>query len=301
LELFVQPQDGIAPIVRAIQQARRTVEIMIFRLDRPEIERALEAAVARGVAVRTLIAHTNSEGERALRKLELRLLAKGVTVARTADDLIRYHAKYLLIDRRRLFVLGFNLTRLDLRSRSFGIEIRTRSIVQEAARLFDADAMRQAFVPSVPGLLVSPLNAREGLARFIRGARRQLLVYDPKLSDPRMVRLLLERLKAGVDIRIIGRLAKCGHGLQARKLDKRLHVRAMIRDGRDAFVGSQSLKRIELDKRREVGVIFRDPKAVKQMLEVFEEDWTAGQAGKSDEEARERAPDEEERAVAAAR
>jgi hypothetical protein len=33
----------------------------------------------------------------------------------------------------------------------------------------------------------------------------------------------------------------------------RLHVRAMARDGDAAFVGSQSLRALELDGRREVG------------------------------------------------
>ena len=46
---------------------------------------------------------------------------------------------------------------------------------------------------------------------------------------------------------------------------KRLHVRTIVRDGRRAFVGSQSLRKLELDKRREVGVIVDDAKVVKQL------------------------------------
>ena len=42
-----------------------------------ELEKALAAAVARGVAVRALIAHTNRGGEKNLRKLEMRLLGRG--------------------------------------------------------------------------------------------------------------------------------------------------------------------------------------------------------------------------------
>ena len=43
----------------------------------------------------------------------------------------------------------------------------------------------------------------------------------------------------------------------------RLHTRTIIRDGRQAFVGSQSLRQPELDSRREIGIIVRDVKAVK--------------------------------------
>jgi phosphatidylserine/phosphatidylglycerophosphate/cardiolipin synthase-like enzyme len=60
----------------------------------------------------------------------------------------------------------------------------------------------------------------------------------------------------------------------------RLHVRAIIRDGKRAFVGSQSLRKLELEKRREVGIIVQDPKVIKQMTTIFEEDWATTEAGK---------------------
>ena len=55
----------------------------------------------------------------------------------------------------------------------------------------------------------------------------------------------------------------------------RLHTRTIIRDGRQAFVGSQSLRQPELDLRREIGIIVRDSKAVKTLLETFEKDWVS--------------------------
>lgn len=62
--------------------------------------------------------------------------------------------------------------------------------------------------------------------------------------------------------------------LRSQKLGMRLHVRAMIRDGAAAFVGSQSLRALELDGRREVGLIVKESKTVKRLLDVFEEDWS---------------------------
>ena len=98
MKLAVQPDAGVTPIIRAIKSARKAIDVYIFRLDRDEIEQALAAAVVRGVTVRALIAHTNRGGEARLRKLEQRLLAAGVTVSRTADELIRYHAKFMVAD-----------------------------------------------------------------------------------------------------------------------------------------------------------------------------------------------------------
>ena len=76
----------------------------------------------------------------------MRLLAAGVTVARTADDLVRYHGKLMIVDRQELYLLAFNCTSADIeRSRSFGIVTRSPALVREAARLFEADAERHPY------------------------------------------------------------------------------------------------------------------------------------------------------------
>ncbi len=69
MKLIIQPDDGLQPLLRAVRRAKKKIDIVIFRFDRAEMEDALEAAVARGVTVRALIAHTNRGGEKVLRKL----------------------------------------------------------------------------------------------------------------------------------------------------------------------------------------------------------------------------------------
>lgn len=274
VKLIIQPDDGIAPLLKAIRSAKKTIDIVIFRFDRTELEKALEAAVARGVTVRALIAHTNRGGEKSLRKLELKLLDAGITVARTADDLPRYHGKMMLVD-DSLHVFGFNYTKLDIeKSRSFGVITRDKRLVKEAASLFEADSTRQPYAPNHDHLVVSPETSRELLTGFIKKAKKQLLIYDAKVSDRLILRLLADRAKAGVEIRMFGKLGKGASGIDARKLpDMRLHVRAMIRDGAAAFIGSQSMRKLELDGRREVGVIVTDSRIAKKMQTVFEADW----------------------------
>ena len=283
MKLIVQPDAGIAPIVTAIKQAKKSVDILIFRLDRFEIARALAAAVTRGVRVRALTAHTNRGGTKSLRKLEMSLLEAGVTVSRTADDLVRYHGKMMVLDSKILHVYGFNFTGLDMaKSRSFGVISKNRKLIEEANKLFTADFDRLPYSPGYDRFVVSPENARERLARFIGGARKQLLIYDPCVSDDAMLRLLTERVKAGVDVRVIGHLeAKWADQIKSEKYPgRRLHIRAIVRDGKRAFVGSQSLRRLELEKRREVGVVITDQVVVGQMLDVFEKDWAQTPRGK---------------------
>jgi len=274
VKLIIQPDDGITPVVQAVKNAKKTIDIVIFRFDRVELEKALEAAVARGVVVRALIAHTNRGGEKLLRKLELRLLDAGVTVARTADDLPRYHGKMLVVD-DTLYVLGFNYTRLDIeKSRSFGIATDDAKLVKEACALFEADRTRQSYKCGHDELVVSPESARGTLTEFIKKAKKELLIYDTQVSDRLMLRLLAERAKAGVEIRMFGKLGKGASGIDARKLpDLRLHVRAIVRDGCAVFIGSQSLRKLELDGRREIGIIVSEERVAKKIRDIFESDW----------------------------
>jgi phosphatidylserine/phosphatidylglycerophosphate/cardiolipin synthase-like enzyme len=265
--------------VEAINKAKNRVEIAIFRFDRSEIEKALANAINRGVFVHALIAYTNRGGEKELRQLEMRLLQAGVTVARTSDDLVRYHGKYVIIDRRELHVLAFNFTRLDMdHSRSFGLITRNAKLVQEAARLFEADVTRQPYISASSTLVVSPVNARKQLAALIRSAKEELLIYDPEVSDPSMIGLLEECASAGVRVKIIGRLTKKNGKLEQHKLTKpRLHARCIIRDGRAAFIGSQSLREVELGSRREIGLIFRDSMIIARLVKTFQNDWEAAE------------------------
>ena len=78
--------------------------------------------------------------------------------------------------------------------------------------------------------------------------------------------------------------------MQALKLgDLRLHVRAIVRDSDGIFVGSQSLRRLELDGRREIGLIVKDAAIARKVQSLFEADWAnCGGKAESDKESNRR-------------
>lgn len=274
LKLLIQPDNGIKPLLEALKKAKKRIRILIFRFDRVEIEKALVAALGRGVDVQALIAYTNQGEEKNLRRLEMRLLAQGITVTRTADDLVRYHGKMLIIDDKALFLLGFNFTHMDIDlSRSFGVAISKPSVVKEAVRLFECDAKRRPYTKAKDELVVSPVNARRRLTEFITATKKRLLIYEMKISDRDFLKLLNKKISDGVEVRVLTRASAKSASIPLRRLPNRLHLRAILRDGDSAFVGSQSLRKLELEARREIGVIFRDKKIVNQMEDVFEKDW----------------------------
>ena len=280
MQVIVQPEEGLAPLLKAIKRARKTIDIVIFRFDIDEIEEALKKAVTRGVNVRALIAHTNTGGTSKLRKLESRLLKAGVTLSRTNDDMVRYHGKLLVVDKKQAFVLGFNYTHQDIeKSRSLGLVAKNPKVVREIMKVVEADHDRSDLTIRSTRVIVSPENARARLSAFIKRARRELLIYDMNISDDEMIALLKARAEAGVKIKVLGSVEKKWAGELAWRVrafkTMKLHVRCMIRDRQAAFVGSQSLRKLELDERREVGMITKDRRTVNQIAGVFAKDWKA--------------------------
>ena len=261
-------------MVKSIEKAKKSVKILIFRFDVAEVERALVDAAKRGVLVHALIAFTNRGGEKNLRDLEMRFLENGITVARTSGDLVRYHGKMMIVDGKELQVMGFNFTHLDIdHSRSFGVITHGRELVREAEVLFESDCKRQEYEGRSKKFIVSPANSRKHLADFLKGAKKSLDIYDPKISDSGMLKILEERARAGVKIRVIGKTVRCS--IPTRELQIRLHARTIVRDETDVFTGSQSLRKLELDSRREIGVIFRDAKIAKKIAALFDKDWNS--------------------------
>jgi phosphatidylserine/phosphatidylglycerophosphate/cardiolipin synthase-like enzyme len=145
--------------------------------------------------------------------------------------------------------------------------------------------------------VVSPENARTILGDYLRKAKKQLLIYDPKVGDPAILKTLKDHVKGGVDVRIIGKVSKAGNDLPHEKYPgKRLHARVIVRDHHEAFLGSQSLRKLELDKRREVGIIVKDQSVVAELARTFEDDWALTDSGKREAKRKEK---EKEKAEAA--
>jgi phosphatidylserine/phosphatidylglycerophosphate/cardiolipin synthase-like enzyme len=275
IKAIVQPRDGIGLLIDAMSGAKKSIETTIYRADRLEIEQALIEAVARGLDVHILTTRTNREDEKNLMRLESRLAKFGVRVSLTPEDLVRYHNKMLIIDRRTLYLLTFNFTFLDIHhSRGLGIITDEPAAVQDAIGIFELDSMQTESPPVLERLIVSPFNARTSITDFIQGAERQLLIYDGRLNDARIIRVLERKARLGVEVKVIGKSDRRARDVEVRPMpDMLLHAQAIIRDGKAIFLGSQSLRKAELDDRREVGIIISERKVVQHFRVLFEVDW----------------------------
>lgn len=285
--MIVQPGDSFFPLIEAIDAARSTICLTIFRMDDPVIHRALLEAVARGVRVRTLIASKPRGWEKQNKKLLKELAKAGVESKRPSADTrrMRYHYKIGIFDRDRSFVLTFNPTRENLHyTRDYGIVTPDKAVTSELQRLFDADWADKEFKPDprLP-LAISPYNSRGKILEFLASATQTIDISDAKLRDPEVLALLREKASQGVRVRVLGKdtgEAERGSRIDYRQITRfKMHAKCVVVDSSRALVGSMNLRAVSLDARREVGIFVDDSRVLAQLMHVFDLDWEGRGAG----------------------
>ncbi len=208
VSLIVQPGDSFFPIVEAIDAARATLNLTIFRMDDPVIQQALLEAVKRGVRVRALVAKHPRGWVKENKKLLKDLSKRGVMTKTPAADTVkkRYHYKILTVDTEQSLVLTFNPTRENLHyTRDYGVVVRDPHVTSELNRLFEADWSDASFSPDETApLAISPYNSRARVLAFIDSARKSVHISDAKLEDRQVLDLLRKKAAAGLDVRVLG-------------------------------------------------------------------------------------------------
>ena len=259
------PEDRLPAVLAVIGSARKRLLLSLFRCDDFDILDALAAALQRGVEVEVLVTSRAKGWTKRLRQLWGVLEGMGAKLYRSADPVVKYHAKYIVADDGPALVASLNFTRKCFTSTvDFVLTTRDPVVVTGLRRLFVADSRRPepARVASFGRrLIVGPEHARREFTRLLEQARRSIAIVDPKLTDPAILDLLKVKRKEGVAVTVLGR--EHVGGLTP-------HGKMIIVDGAVAVIGSMSLSALSLDFRREVAVIVRDRALVGEMRRVCE-------------------------------
>ncbi len=291
-ELFVEPDDGRAPVLSAISEAQDTLRIVMYLITDPEVIQAMKDAAARGVEVRLLL-ELNPYGGSSQNVLVANELKEAGVIVRWDPRTIRYlHQKTIIVDEAYALVMTGNFTTSAFTAnREYIVRTAHPRDVAEIIATFEADWARQAVQHSDPSLLWAPDNARDVLLRLIDGAQATLDIEHQNMQDEEVVDHLVAAARRGVRIRHIttprypleedadepGRERLRRAGAQIRYLDDPyVHAKAIIIDGRQALVGSVNLTTNSLDFNRELSVLFDETQPVQRLLRQFDADWEKG-------------------------
>ena len=281
VSLIVQPGDSFFPMVRAIDKAESSINLTVFRMDDPIIQRSLLEAQKRRVRIRILISSSARGWEDENRKLLKDANKAGIATKEPSGDSkkARYHYKVMTVDDSAALIFTFNPTRENLHyTRDFGIELYDPSVASEINRLFDADWHDTAFTPDVDSpLLISPFNSREKMTALLASAETSIHIADAKLEDPEILRLLVEKARSGVEVRVLGdekHRSSLPMAIDSRSIPRfKLHAKCTIIDRSRAVIGSMNMRPESFDRRREVCIVVDDVDVISRLNAVFSSDW----------------------------
>lgn len=293
--MIVQPDDGLAPVVGLIDAARSSLRVKQFTLTDSALMSTLIRAHNRGVDVRIMLNPHRSSGDRANDESFKALKRAGLKIEWTNPAFAVTHEKSLVVDDSRALISTFNFaTKYFTETRDYGIVTTVPEQVGEVIAGFEADWRRKPFEPDAEsGLLWSSNNARHIMAWFIDTAAAELFIQHPKFVDATIVERIAAARKRGVKVHLL-----CGgkHGISdwdildtfaslrllegfgvkvRRQKHLKLHAKLLIADRACALLGSMNIDRSAFDLRRELGIVVRDPRVMKDLTEVFERDWHA--------------------------
>lgn len=289
--LFVEPDDGRAPILERIRGAEKSILIKCYLFSDSPIIKEVIGAKARGLDVRVML-ERNPYGESQVNhRTKRRLEEAGVMVKWAPKRFALTHEKSIIIDHNELIIMTLNLCSSAFKeNREYGIVVSCEKVVGEAVRIFEADWRVIPYIPKGINLIVSPDNTRRKLLHLIKRASKRIWIQMLLLEDTEIMEALKDAGKRGVDVRIlladplkveVNRMAReYLEGLEVRFLHSPfLHAKFIDFDGEICFIGSQNLSTQSLDENREMGLLITSRDVMEKLEEVFKRDWSHGIVG----------------------
>jgi cardiolipin synthase A/B len=282
-KLFIQPKDGITPILERINNAQKSIrhKIYLFTDSRQDVIDALARATKRGVDVRILLEREPSGTSGGNTAIFLKLREAGLNVERSRPfKFVFIHEKSFVFDDKEAIISTANITASSFSAnREYQVLLDDPALVQEIARVFDADWAGQDIDLKNAKLVWSPSQtkadgtvrgqAREQLLGLIKNARESLLLQQQSMADEEVIREISSAAQRGVKVTLVGppneltdtyyiagaeRLRQAGVAVKY-LLTNYVHAKVIVADNKRALVGSHNLSGNSLNANRELSVI----------------------------------------------
>ncbi len=306
-KLFIQPKDGIQPVLDAINAAKVSIrhKIYLFTDARQDVINALVAAKIRRVDVKILLEREPSGtiGGNTLIFLKLRDAGLNVQLSKPFQ-FVFVHEKSFVIDSTSAIISTANITGSSFSSnREFLVQLENPELVSEIAKVFDADWAGTDVDLRDAKLVWSPSqtnaagivrgNSREKIMNLINRATQSLMLEQEAMADEAVIQALLAAQARGVAVSFVSspkaatdtyivagadRLKAAGVNVRW-LLTNFVHAKVVLADDARAFIGSQNMSTNSLNANRELGVILEKidaANAISQLKAQIEADLNAG-------------------------
>src|SRR6266516_488639 len=109
--LVLAPAARRDAVLQLLRSARQAITLSIFRCDDFGVLDEVAAAVQRNVSVKILITQRAHGWKNKLKELTLLLQSLGADVRPYANPMMKYHAKYIVVDDALALIASLNFTR----------------------------------------------------------------------------------------------------------------------------------------------------------------------------------------------
>ena len=262
--LIFTPSARRDAVLQLLRSARHLIVLSMFRCDDFTIVDEVAAAVKRGVKVQILITQRARGWKYKLKDLTALLRSLGADVRPYESSVMKYHAKYVVIDDGPALVTSLNFTRKCFENTcDFLVFTENAGVVAGLKTLFERDCSTAASpLPDITDrLIVGPDRARARLTELLGSAEHSIRIIDHRVNDPQVIALLRDKEHKGVSVRIVGDVRT--DGLVA-------HGRMILIDQKIAVIGSIHLSPPSLDWRREIALVIEEAPILTELYDYFE-------------------------------
>ncbi len=293
--IIVEPSDKGQALVDAMKNAKKSLHVTMYLLTGSSFINAIKDAHTAGRDVKVVLNQNFPFGGNQNQSAYDSLKAAGVDVVWAPSAYTFTHAKTAVIDGTSAWIMTMNMTFSSPTDNREYLAIDTDPAdVADLEAIFDADH-KNAAVQVRGKLLVAPANAtpvdpRQRLRQFIDSATTSIELEGETFSDDVITAALVATKKRGVTVRVVldGANAPTPAQVDAVNALKAsgipvigvktpdIHSKALVVDGKRAYVGSINYTATSMLQNREVGLIFEKDSEVKKVRDTIVADFGAG-------------------------
>jgi phosphatidylserine/phosphatidylglycerophosphate/cardiolipin synthase-like enzyme len=193
--VFVEPDAGPQPLVKALNAAQNTIELSIYQFlsptenaDSNRVLQALAKAQARGIDVSIIMNTFNrdfpTQGKQIFQAERSWCYAHQIHCYPSSEAFTWTHNKYLIIDKKKLYLMTMNLSASDFKGHA-------RNFIVEDFNTEDILAAKKLFATDLDNIINHSRNSPENLPRY--------MIYDPMRSLEQIV-YFIQTAKSSLDI-----------------------------------------------------------------------------------------------------
>lgn len=281
--VFALPDATTTPFVETLQRATSNIRVMVYQMGSGPILDSLIAKAKAGVKVRVIL---DVKQIKTNQKYFDALTAAGAEVKWSSPEFVYMHAKVIVVDGKELLISTNNYSASYMaKERNYAARDTDPLDVKSIVDVFDADWNGTTPDLSCTRMVISPVNSRSDLLNLIRSATTSLEIESMQFADRDVTEAVIAQKNKGVDVKIIlatptwidanaeAATTLKGAGIEAHYLDApSVHVKAIVVDGKRAYLGSENFSYTSLSKNREVGLIVDEKENIALMQATFAAD-----------------------------